>query len=293
MTSDPKTIYDSTFYANRKHLGQLSARAVVPLTLEMVQDVNSVADIGCGTGAWLAVFRENGVSRIMGLDGGDVLDSGQLEIQPEEFSSINLELPLEVSERYDLCICLEVAEHLSERAAPILVKNLCDLSDVVLFSAAIPGQGGRHHINERWPSYWAAHFEAAGYRSFDVIRGRVWHDEHVAWWYRQNLLIFANSAGERRLTLKNGESGPTMPLDIAHPLYVKHSERHLGKIQLLESKLAALALRNEAKRDTILELKAKLSKSRKTNCAVQSSASWKLTRPLRWISRSIRGASEK
>ena len=66
------------------------------------------------------------------------------------------------------------------------------LLPLVLFSAAVPGQGGSHHINEQWPSYWRSLFAAEGFKLFDPIRPLIRHNSSVQWWYRQNLLVFAS-----------------------------------------------------------------------------------------------------
>ncbi len=59
-----------------------------------------------------------------------------------------------------------------------------------LFSAAVPYQGGTHHINEQWPGYWINHFEQHGYLALDCLRDKVWLNDHVDWWYCQNMLLF-------------------------------------------------------------------------------------------------------
>jgi hypothetical protein len=53
--------------------------------------------------------------------------------------------------RFDLALCLEVAEHLPAAAGDSLVRRLASVGARILFSAAIPGQGGRNHVNEKWP----------------------------------------------------------------------------------------------------------------------------------------------
>jgi hypothetical protein len=93
---------------------------------------------------------------------------------------------------FDLVECLEVAEHLEETAADRFVESLTSHTGTVLFSAAVPGQGGTHHVTEQWPSYWIPKFGRAGFQPFDVIRPRIWKDRRVVVWYRQNILIFAN-----------------------------------------------------------------------------------------------------
>ena len=73
------------------------------------------------------------------------------------------------------------------------------LSSVVLFSAAIPYQGGTHHVNEQWPDYWAELFARHGYVAIDCIREKVWNNQDVDWFYAQNMLVFA----DRQLLVTN------------------------------------------------------------------------------------------
>jgi hypothetical protein len=91
--------------------------------------------------------------------------------------------------RFDVAFCLEVGEHLNETAAPVLVSALVAHTDVIWFSAAIPGQVGQHHVNCRWPDYWQSLFNEAGFACSDAIRWRLWDDERIEPWYRQNLFL--------------------------------------------------------------------------------------------------------
>jgi hypothetical protein len=65
---------------------------------------------------------------------------------------------------------LEVAEHLSGKAGACLVHTLTQAAPLVMFSAAVPGQRGSHHINEQWPGYWRSLFTDEGFRLFNPIR---------------------------------------------------------------------------------------------------------------------------
>jgi len=87
-------------------------------------------------------------------------------------------------------VCLEVAEHLSPLRADPFIGTLTELAPAVLFSAAIPGQGGTSHLNERWQSYWAGLFASRGYVAIDAIRPRVRGLEDIDWWYRQNTILY-------------------------------------------------------------------------------------------------------
>jgi SAM-dependent methyltransferase len=166
-----------------------SAEVVVPIVLDLVRPA-SVVDVGCGRGAWLAVFRRHGVADVLGVDGAYV-DRGSLVIPTESFLAADLSHPTDVGRGFDLALCLEVGEHLPESAAPALVETLTSAAPAVLFSAAIPGQGGVGHVNEQWPGYWAELFARRGYLPFDVLRPRLWEDRRVAVWYRQNAFLYA------------------------------------------------------------------------------------------------------
>ena len=55
-------------------------------------------------------------------------------------------------------------------------------------SAALPGQGGTHHVNEQWIDYWANMFGQHGYQPFDFLRPLFWDDARIEPWYRQNAI---------------------------------------------------------------------------------------------------------
>jgi SAM-dependent methyltransferase len=184
-----KAPYDVAFYRDHSEKARTSAEAIVPILIERLRP-QSVIDIGCGTGVWLAVFASHGVDDVTGVDGDWVLPDA-LEISRERFVAARLDRPFRLDRTFDLAMSLEVAEHLPERAAAAFVETLVRLAPYVLFSAAIPHQGGLQHVNEQWPDYWAARFARHGYEVVDAIRPRVWSTAGVAFWYQQNALIFA------------------------------------------------------------------------------------------------------
>jgi hypothetical protein len=96
--------------------------------------------------------------------------------------------------KFDLAVSLEVGEHLPPVSSDDFVASLVGLSDVVLFSAAIPRQRGSNHVNERWQSWWAERFGAHGFVPVDCVRRRVWSDADVHWWYAQNTLLYVREA---------------------------------------------------------------------------------------------------
>lgn len=189
MSANP---YTAEFYAAVTDDALRSARVVAPLILACLGEPRprSVVDVGCGAACWLSVFQEHGVERVLGLD-GDHLPRSVLKVRPDHFRAVDLSLPFGLErERFDLAMSLEVAEHLPARSAEGFIASLCRLAPLVLFSAAIPGQGGTDHVNEQWPWYWRHFFSQQGFRMFDPIRPVILHDARVSWWYRQNLYLF-------------------------------------------------------------------------------------------------------
>ncbi len=181
-------LYDPAFFKALRHGSRQSAAVIVPIVLDWVQP-QWVVDVGCGDGTWLSMFREHGVVDVLGID-GDYVDPENLQIPGHQFMSWNLAQPVPLEQTFDLAISLEVAEHLPEENAASFVDSLVHLSDVVLFSAAIPHQGGTHHINEQWPDYWIQRFEERGYITIDGLRTRIWNHPQVEPWYAQNSFIF-------------------------------------------------------------------------------------------------------
>jgi SAM-dependent methyltransferase len=209
--------YTEEFYKGQQGGSRRSAERIVPLVLELVKAA-SVVDVGCGVGTWLAAFAAHGVTNIRGID-GEYVDRGRLQIGEDRFVAHDLTKPIRLDERFDLVLCLEVAEHLERVYAPGLIKSLVNLGPRVLFSAAIPYQGGTNHLNEQWPEYWSELFAVHGYRALDCLRHRIWRDDEVDWWYAQNLLLFVDrtalEADERLRREASNTVAP--PLSLVHP----------------------------------------------------------------------------
>jgi SAM-dependent methyltransferase len=225
-----ESVYDDRFYDAKEEDVARSARVVVPLVLDLVQP-RRVVDVGCGRGGWLSVFRELGVEHVRGLDGAHV-DRERLLIDPAAFTAVDLAKPFEIDGSFDLALCLEVAEHLPPAAGPHLVGALVRAAPVVLFSAAVPGQGGTRHVNERWPRYWHDLFAEHGYVRSDAIRRTVCYDQRVKWWYRQNVTLYAATVGAAKFPALQAEleREQSPPLEWVH---VKVLERHLFAMSTL------------------------------------------------------------
>ncbi|PKN16008.1 MAG: hypothetical protein CVU66_02480 [Deltaproteobacteria bacterium HGW-Deltaproteobacteria-23] len=195
------SIYDSAFYLHRDAKTRYAAETVLSCVRELLPEINSAVDIGCGVGTWLSVLSDWGINTIQGVD-GQWVETAQLVIPETAFKALDFsELnSFMLSRSFDLAICLEVAEHITADRAAEFVGALTELSDVILFSAAIPGQDGIGHVNEQWPEYWVRLFSDHDYHVYDFIRPRIWEDENIPWWYRQNILLFAGQKSQRDIS---------------------------------------------------------------------------------------------
>lgn len=181
--------YNDSFYKSQKSGSHASAQIIVAYIItKFGRYIKTVVDYGCGSGAWLNVFEHYG-REIKGFDFGQGVKEN-LFISQDKYERMDLTSDWNKEREYDLALCLEVAEHIPENHSTKLIEILVSSAPLILFSAAIPGQGGVNHINEQYPSYWIKKFIDYDYSCFDIIRPKFWYNKHIEYWYRQNCLIF-------------------------------------------------------------------------------------------------------
>jgi hypothetical protein len=189
--------YSSGYYDLIDEGSLRSARVIAPLVVNLLKPA-SVLDVGCGRGVWLRAFKECDVQDVVGMDGTH-LDSDTISLGPGEFRPCDLTQPFSTEKRFDLTLSLEVAEHLPPSRAQGFVADLASTAPVILFSAAVPGQGGTGHLNERWPEYWIDLFHRHAFEAIDFLRPLIRNDRRVEPWYRQNVLLFASPEALRAI----------------------------------------------------------------------------------------------
>ncbi len=217
-------------FQDEKRRNMLSAAIVAGHLLD-IAPVRSVIDIGCGVGLWLRAFADRGVERLLGID-GEYTDRNRLEIDPACFIGRDLNLPLHelALGRFDLAMSLEVGEHLPPERADGLIDDLCSLSDLVMYGAAIEKQGGDYHINEQWQSYWVSKFLSRDYLAYDVLRPAIWSEPEVFYWYKQNTILYVRRGSDAHAHFAKRFPVPsTAMFDVVHPeLYWRNLNRQRG-----------------------------------------------------------------
>ena len=189
--------YDTRFHQYAANTSQRAAHRISHILRTMLP-ISSVLDVGCAYGTWLRAWRVEGVEDVFGVDGPWV-DLERLEIPADRFRSHDLGQRLDLGRRFDLVESLEVAEHLPGSRAATFVDSLTAHGDVVLFSAAPPGQGGEHHVNEQPYDYWRSLFHQRGFVGLDCIRPLLTGDTTVSPWYRYNVFLYMRPAAMARL----------------------------------------------------------------------------------------------
>lgn len=222
-----------------------AAEIIVPIILQRYK-INSVVDVGCGIGTWLSVFFKSGIE-ILGID-GDNVDRNLLCIDEANFKCIDLNQKFSLEKKFDLAICLEVAEHLEEKSAKVFIECLTNLSDLIIFSAAIPGQGGQNHLNEQYPDYWLKIFDSMGYYLIDDIKSEIWDNADVEWWYKQNMMILKKAGGviqQQKLFFAIHPVAYKLKTEEVKILDTRYSKLISGKIPVLSAiKILLKSLKN-------------------------------------------------
>ena len=158
---------------------------------------------------------------------GEYVDRGLLSeyLSEDKFKSFDLRSPFDLAERFDVAICLEVAEHLPEESARGFIESLTKHSNIIVFSSAIPGQGGQNHLNEKDYVYWFDLFSIFNFEPYDLIRPIIWENKDVDYWYKQNIFIFIKKGEENSIELKRSF------------IQTKHPDKFESRIEKLENDL--------------------------------------------------------
>jgi len=227
--------YNMKFYDDQMDGSVKSAKIVLPVILDILPSVKSAVDFGCGVGAWLSVLKNLGVSEIKGYDGGWA--EKKLLIPRECFTAVEFDKEtISVEKKFDLAMSLEVAEHLPESSARNFIKMLTDASDIVLFSAAIPFQGGVNHINERWQSWWRDIFDTYGFIGTNFLQKKLWNVSDVAFWYRQNTVLYVKREKLETIAIPKECFSDDNPFDCVHPeLHILLRNRQLPLLSLYKT----------------------------------------------------------
>jgi hypothetical protein len=117
---------------------------------------------------------------------------------------------------------------------------LVSATDTILFSGAIPYQGGNGHINEKPQSYWVRMFQNHGFKCLDIIRPTHWNNQVVGPAYKQNSFLFTSD--EEICRNFSSDVKTNLPYDLVHPGFFelhrrKQADSIKGRIRVLVKKM--------------------------------------------------------
>lgn len=153
-------------------------------------------DFGCSTGLYLREMQ---------------IQIPELESVGYEFSKDAVDMALcknviefDLTKKLDidkkentLGLCLEVLEHIDDSNWLPVLKNLSSLCDTIIFSAAVPGQGGTGHINCRNKIDWIYRFHTLGW-IVDLDKTKhileVMTNGYHMGWFSFNAMVLVNGS---------------------------------------------------------------------------------------------------
>lgn len=146
---------------------------------DLVKGRKTFWDIGCGDGTYTKELRR------LGFEGGGIDGNPNT---PPGFLIRDLTEIVDIHKR-DLCICLEVGEHIPKEYEQFFIHNLCNASDLIILSWASEYQTGAGHVNSKTNTEVINLFKLRDYHflpkeSF-LLRTFASH-----WYFKKNLLVF-------------------------------------------------------------------------------------------------------
>lgn len=152
------------------------------------KEINSVVDIGCGSGANLKWFHDKGLE-CLGID-GDIEAINKTEIKGLKAIKNDYTMQPAGIDSFDLALCTEFAEHIEQKYESNWFKDI-QMCGRVLFTHALPGQGGYHHVNCQSIDYWRERFIQYGFTIDDEFTKK--HRSNKYLWGRNTLTLFQKS----------------------------------------------------------------------------------------------------
>jgi hypothetical protein len=161
-----ESIYNDSFFKSHHQPGSAWVGGYPPIARALVDVMGGhfrVWDMGCGSAALMDALFDLGCE-VRGVEGSTAAEP-YIPLRMKDrvvFGDLLEECP---PEPVDMTICTEVSEHLPASKAFKLVRKIVSIgSPFVYFTAAPPGQGGTHHVNEQEWGYWVDLFWDARYK---------------------------------------------------------------------------------------------------------------------------------
>jgi len=160
--SNPLDFYSSFFYGKTKK-SMVWQKAVGKKIAEKYQ-FESVLDIGCAAGYYLEGMIEGGVQNVLGFEYSYENVKEFVSDSMKDFVKYGNAMENIDAGQFDCCMSIEVAEHLLPEKTDMFLDNITSAAkDMIIFTAAPPGQKGTGHINEQTRDWWIDKIRERGF----------------------------------------------------------------------------------------------------------------------------------
>lgn len=156
--------------------------------ISLVEDLDSIVDFGCGDASYAkAINLMYPGKEVKAFDGNP-----NVEIITRGFGSrLDLTEEFYLDRQFDLVISLEVAEHIPPQFESVFIQNLIlHTKSYLLLSWAIPGQGGKGHVNEQSNEYVISLFDNLGFSHLKEVSQNLRDSITNCPWFKNTLFLF-------------------------------------------------------------------------------------------------------
>lgn len=124
--------------------------------------LRSVLDVGCALGFNACWFLDRGYD-VEGVEGFPSYVRDNLLPKERLHQHDYTKGPFVPAREFDLTLCTEFVEHVEQEFIGNFVTTF-RWCRYVLMTHALPGQGGYHHVTERFPDFWEKVMVDAGFK---------------------------------------------------------------------------------------------------------------------------------
>lgn len=136
------------------------------------EKLTNIIEVGTAGGWFGEQFRKQGIfsKGVEGSSDGYLKSSKRGGYSQLIAWDLRRSIPQSFNNNNQIALCTEVAEHIEPPFSSVLVKSLCDASDLVWFSFEEPNTNPAHihHPNEMPAKFWINLFEFYGYGAYKL-----------------------------------------------------------------------------------------------------------------------------
>lgn len=165
---DSHSLYPTEYFSrgHPTHEDFIALSDIIVKKASSYKDIDTILDFGCSRGLMVKTLNE------LGYDCYGIDATQHKNMIPEYldkiFNSTDFRDEFDLNRKFDLIICMEVAEHIECPFSSVLVKNITKHSDLIYFSACPPDTNKPHihHPNEQPMEFWVNLFK---YYDFELL----------------------------------------------------------------------------------------------------------------------------